>query len=275
MTSFDVSKVSALIEEVAQQVIMPRWQALAPEEVREKAPGDLVTEADTQAEARIEDGLRALLPGVPVVGEERVAREPHWLEKLHAEPRFWIVDPIDGTRNFVDGDRRFAIMVAHVWSGQVTDAWVYLPALGRMAVAERGSGVWLNGERVAPVTAPGDFSTLVGAVHGGRLPEPWKERVRANVKKLRENRPAFCAGFDYVELLRGAVHLSLFSRTFPWDHVPGALLVVEGGGRAARFDGSPYLDSAFVPPSQGYGILTAMSGEMWRLAHSGLFGEDI
>lgn len=274
MTGIDVDKVTALLEVVAQEVIMPRWQALAPEQVREKSPGDLVTEADTEAEVRIEDGLRSLLPGVLVVGEERVAAEPHWLDKLQHESRFWIVDPIDGTRNFVDGDVRFGTMVAHVWSGQVTDAWIYLPALGRIAVAERGSGAWINGERVEGNAQPLALNAMIGAVHGGRLPPPWKERVRANVKKLRENRPAFCAGFDYVELLRGQVHISMFSRTFPWDHVPGAFLAEEGGGRAARFDGSSYLASAFAPPEQGYGILTAMSDAAWRTACAGLFGES-
>lgn len=274
MTGIDVGKVTSLIEQVAQEIIMPRWRALLPEQVREKNPGDLVTEADTQAEVSIEDGLRALLPGVLVVGEERVAAEPHWLERLQHESRFWIVDPIDGTRNFVDGDARFGTMVAHVWSGQVTDAWIYLPALGRMAVAEQGSGTWLNGERVKIDTSPAEFSAMIGAVHGVRLPSPWKERVRDSVKKLKENRPAFCAGFDYVELLRGQVHVSMFSRTFPWDHVPGAFLVEEGGGRAGRFDGTAYLASAFVPPAQGGGILTTMSDANWRTAHAALLGDN-
>lgn len=273
MTGINVDKVSALLETVAAEIIMPRWQALAPEQVREKNPGDLVTEADTEAESRIEDGLRSLLPGVLVVGEERVAAEPHWLDKLQHESRFWIVDPIDGTRNFVDGDARFASMLAHVWNGQITHAWIYLPALKRMVTAEQGSGAWINGTQVKADTSPPDFSAMIGAVHGGRLPSPWKERVHANVKKLKENRPAFCAGFDYVELLQGHVHLSMFSRTFPWDHVPGAFLVEEGGGRAARFDGSSYLKSAFVPPSQGYGILTAMSDAAWQTAYASLFGE--
>ena len=110
---------------------------------------------------------------------------------------------------------------------------------------------------------------MVGSAHTGRLPPPLRETVRANLKRIKDNRPAFCAGYDYLALLHGRRHFTLYSRTLPWDHLPGALLVSEAGGKAARFDGQPFLDAAFKP---GPGILSAMSEGVWKRAHETLFG---
>lgn len=269
MTTPDIEHVAALIREVALEVVLPRWRRLTPEEVREKAPGDLVTDIDMAAEARLEDGLKALTPGVPVIGEERVAALPHLLDELPGLPHAWIVDPIDGTANYVRGQEAFAVMVSYVVGGRVAAAWVYLPAFDEMASAEAGSGAWINGGRVRPPELSDDPAEMVGSAHTGRLPPLLREAVRANLKRIKDNRPAFCAGFDYLALLHGRRHFTLYSRTLPWDHLPGALLVTEAGGKAARFDGEPFLDAAFKP---GPGILSAMSDWVWRRAQEALFG---
>ncbi len=270
MTTPDIDHVAALVREVALEVVLPRWRRLTPEEVREKAPGDLVTDIDMAAEARLEDGLKSITPGVPVIGEERVAALPHLLDELPGLPRAWIVDPIDGTANFVRGQEAFAVMVAYIAGGRVAASWVYLPAFDEMAAAEAASGTWINGVRATPPDLADDPALMVGSAHTGRLPPPLREAVRANLKRIKDNRPAFCAGYDYLALLHGRRHFTLYSRTLPWDHLPGALLVSEAGGKAARFDGQPFLDEAFKP---GPGILSAMTDRVWRRAREVLLGD--
>ena len=127
---------------------MPRFGTLSPSEIREKKPGDLVTVADLAAEQLITAGLKEILPGVPVVGEEAVSADPAVQQQIATAERAWIVDPLDGTSNFAKGRAMFAIIVALVERGQAIGGWIYDPINGRKASAEKGEGAWLGEERV-------------------------------------------------------------------------------------------------------------------------------
>ncbi|NKB46009.1 MAG: hypothetical protein GKS03_17240 [Alphaproteobacteria bacterium] len=94
--------VEQLILSVSVSTILPRYQSLTKEEIRTKTgPGDLVTIADEEAEQKLAEGLVALLPGSTVIGEEAVAADPAVLDHLSRPGAVWIIDPIDGTANFV------------------------------------------------------------------------------------------------------------------------------------------------------------------------------
>ncbi|WP_322973201.1 inositol monophosphatase family protein, partial [Peterkaempfera griseoplana] len=111
-----LEKVAEILAETAAEVIEPRFRALSCGEVMEKAPGDLVTVADREAELIIAERLRALLP-VPVVGEEAVSADPLLVKAVCSEPAVWLVDPLDGTGNFVAGKGDYAVMAALVRGG--------------------------------------------------------------------------------------------------------------------------------------------------------------
>ena len=146
----DTAAVAALLRAAADEAVLPRWRALRPEQVATKSrPDDLVTVADTEAEAIITAGLRELSPGTPVIGEEAVAADPSLLDGLTTLPAYWLVDPVDGTGNFVDGSPDFGVMAAYVESGEVAAAWIWLPVHDHLAVAVRGAGATLDGEVVA------------------------------------------------------------------------------------------------------------------------------
>lgn len=263
----DIEAVSRLVREVAAGVVLPRWKQLAPGDVQEKEPGDLVTIADREAEARITDGLRALLPGVPVIGEEAVAAHPHLMQDLRTLPALWFVDPVDGTQNFVRGDDRFAVMVTYLHGGQTAASWIYLPVQDRLAVAERGSGTRMNGERVLLPHPPASIHDLIAAAHIKRMAEPLRGQVQERLKQFASNRPAYCAGYDYLALLDGRRHFLLYNRTLPWDHAPGALLASEAGGHAARFDGGPFDPLAL----EAMGLLVAPDNASWSRVRAALF----
>src|SRR3954466_2597087 len=108
-----VDAVAAVMGEVARTIILPRYKQLAEGEVRAKThPADFVTIADEESERALTESLTALVPGSIVVGEEAVAADPTVLERLLHHDPLWIVDPIDGTANFVNGNPAFAVMVA-------------------------------------------------------------------------------------------------------------------------------------------------------------------
>src|SRR5262249_41196466 len=144
----DIERVSALITEVAAEEIMPRYAKLAAADVREKAPGDIVTIADEATEHRLSPQLIEMLPGSCVLGEEGVARSPELLERLGGDAPIWVIDPVDGTTNFAQGEGDFGVMVALVRHDSVLAGWIHDPRRREMLTAERGSGAWLGSTRL-------------------------------------------------------------------------------------------------------------------------------
>lgn len=267
----DMDRVCGLIREVAATAVMPRWQQLEKHEISEKAAGDFVTAADHEAEALLIKGLKDLTPYAAVVGEEGASADPALLHDLAALPRLWILDPVDGTQNFIRGSDRFCIMVAYLEHGVVRASWIYLPVRDQMAVAEFGGGTEINGQRVYPPALPPTVGGMIGAAHVKRLPEPLRTTVKDNLRQFAANKPAYCAGFDYVALLEGKRHFSLYNRTLPWDHAPGTFLLAEAGGKSARFDGRAFEPADLDEYGKGWGLLSAPTAESWAQIHAALF----
>src|SRR5690606_21515233 len=88
---------------------------------------DLVSRVDREVEAWLQPELEALLPGSLVIGEEATHADPSRLARLSSEQWVWLVDPIDGTRGFVEGTDHFGVMVALLEHGQTRAAWIDLP----------------------------------------------------------------------------------------------------------------------------------------------------
>lgn len=267
---FSPESVTAILAEVAESEILPRFRALESHEVQRKESGELVTVADEAAERAIEARLRDLHPGALVVGEEAVAKEAAVLEALAGPEPVWLIDPIDGTGNFAAGRPLFAVMVALVQRGETLAAWIHDPLAPQTAVAEAGSGAWL-GERRLSVEAGGPLETLAGSLHGGmfataemkRLIERRRDRLQV-IKSLR------CAGHEYIRMAEGERQFSLFTKMMPWDHAPGMLIHREAGGYGRRLDGVPYSAAS----QEGGGILIAPDQASWEALHDTLFEDS-
>ena len=223
-----------LIQDVAAQVITPRFRALTDEQVMEKNPGDLVTVADREAEVLITRALHADDPSVLVVGEEACAADAELLGRIEGTDHAWTVDPVDGTKNFVHGSRHHAVMIAELRGGETVRAWIWQPELGDAYVAERGAGLYRNGERVpvrpdVPVDDPAALRALTS-----------RPADQGPCGDLTLAPTAWCCGVDYPWLATGEADALLYTRTFPWDHAPGSLFVAETGGVVRHLDGTDY-----------------------------------
>lgn len=227
----ETDAVLTLIKDVAEEVVTPRFRALAAEEIHEKGPGDLVTIADREAEHRITEALQAAYPRALVLGEEATAADPSVLDRFQTADHAFTLDPVDGTKNFVRGSRDHAVMVAELRGGGVVRSWIWQPQHQRAYVAERGAGAWCNGERL--VRPP------VGAdVRGVTSRGNWLGRALGTLRALELTWT--CCGVDYPKVVEGAADYALYGRGKPWDHAPGSLLLAEAGGHVGTFDGSPY-----------------------------------
>ncbi len=222
-------EVSALIQDVADRVIQPRFRALASDEVMQKRPGDLVTVADREAEAELTAALRAATPGSMIVGEEASFAEPHLLDGLGEAEHAWVIDPVDGTRNFAAGKEDYGVIVAEVRHGETTRGWIWQPRHGQLYVAERGAGATRNGEalpRIVPRQAPWDAAV-------------WPRLRREDDPRLHLRPTRGSCAIDYPALARGELDALAYRTINPWDHLAGALLVTELGG-VAKVDGERY-----------------------------------
>ncbi|MBR8743858.1 inositol monophosphatase [Nocardiopsis sp. MG754419] len=261
--TIDIDTVTKILREAAQESILPRFRSLRGDEVAEKAPGEIVTVADREAEATIARRLRELVDA-PVVGEEAASADPALPDALRTEPTVWLVDPLDGTRNFVHGHEEFAVMAALVRGGRTVASWILRPTLDRVYTAEQGSGAWCDGRRLHRSPAPADPARLRGVALSRFLPPAQRAHVEAATDRFAEvGAGSSCAGVDYARLVEGALDFVLFHRTLPWDHAPGGLLLTEAGGVALRPEGDPYR-----PGDDRPGLLDAADPRTWRTVRS-------
>jgi fructose-1,6-bisphosphatase/inositol monophosphatase family enzyme len=244
MAPLNVDAVTALVREASDTLILPRFQNLRPEDIEDKSTSpdreDLVTTVDREVEAWLTRALTRLEPGATVIGEEAVHARPELLDHIVADDPIWLVDPIDGTKNFARGRDGFGLMVARVLAGRTVSGWILLPARGEMFVAEAGAGAWLNGARVSvPATASPPAPT--GTLFVRYMPVD----LRASVTAIASERfgivaDSACAAVEYTEVLRGRQDFAVYYRLLPWDHAAPALILSEAGGCVDHQDGRPY-----------------------------------
>ena len=111
-----IEQVAFAVREVGTTEVVPRFRSLASGDITEKSRGDFVTIADQECERVLSARLREIRE-LPVVGEEASALDPSLLDLVDAAPAVWVIDPIDGTSNFVAGNVNFVVMVALIEAG--------------------------------------------------------------------------------------------------------------------------------------------------------------
>jgi len=261
-----IFSVSNLLQEAAETYILPVF-GKREANPQEKSPGEWVTEADRASEAFLEPALRSLIAGSLVVGEEAASADPGVLDRLTDDGSIWLIDPLDGTSNFASGISPFAIMVALVRNGDTVASWVLDPVTNQLSVSERGSGSWINGERITVGENSPELALMNGAVLRRFLPQELAEHVNTVESRFANlSHGSKCAGFDYPAIANGSMDFALYWRTLPWDHAPGVLFLQEAGGHATRPDGSEYL----VADHARSGLLVARNEETWATVKSTL-----
>lgn len=255
----DIDAVAEAIQEVAALTITPRFGRLTSDQLTEKSPGEVVSEADLDCEAQLSERLRDI-DDIPIVGEESASADPSLLRLVREAPAAWVVDPLDGTGNFARASVDHAVIVARVEKGRTVAGWAWMPAREELFVTELGSGAWWNGQRVE-ARPPQHESGLAGVVKTRFLPGDVAARIEANGDRFAEHLPGWnCTGVDYPKLVLGDVDFLFYWRTLPWDHAAAALFATEAGCGAVRPDGRPY-----HPGDESAGLLVAHDEGMARI----------
>lgn len=260
-----IDQVSKIIQEVADEYILPRFRNLGSNDIAFKIGDDPVTIADKEAEIALSTRLLGLLPGSKVVGEEAFSANQSLLNSFFSESPVWIIDPIDGTRNFVSGSSEFGVIVALAERNQTIAGWIYDPSSKEVLTTEKGSGVWHKGQRLN-VLGPQKLANMHGFL-GDRLMDFYKKSNNNN--NLQPVFNVMTAGsHEYPQLLlnrqhfgknRPQVHFrASYAYATPWDDAAGVLMHQEAGGYAAFWNGEPYM-----PSEMHRGIALAPDKDSW------------
>ncbi len=221
------------VRDVAIREIVPRFRRVA---AITKADGSVVTEADFAAQHALVDALRRIEP-LPVMAEEMHGDEQRAV--FAGSPRFWCIDPLDGTKNFSEGVALFSVSVALMQDGRPVLGTVDDPMADEAFHAVRGAGAWLNGVRLAlPAQGP-------------RLREALAEvslrretaRLRGALKRERPYaRRVMCgsAAIAWCHLAAARTDVMLHSGQKMWDWAAGSLILEEAGGFLAGLHEDDY-----------------------------------
>ncbi|HEX2552092.1 MAG TPA: inositol monophosphatase [Microvirga sp.] len=242
----DALALDALLREAAHAEILPRFRRLSTDAVRHKSSAhDLVTDADEAAEAFVTARLRRQFPQAVIVGEEAAAKDPAILDRLKDADLAFVLDPVDGTKNFASGLTLFAIMAAVVVRGEVVAGVIHDPVGGDTALAVRGEGAWIQGAedrqadlRVSAPPASIAQASACASLH--YLPRETRASVGAKLAQLAVAVCYRCCAHEFRLLAAGHYDFAFYSKLLPWDIAAGWLLHREAGGYAARVDGTPY-----------------------------------
>ncbi|RMD63945.1 MAG: inositol monophosphatase [Alphaproteobacteria bacterium] len=207
-------------------------------QVSRKGPADFVSAADLRAEAILREELSRARPDYAWLMEESGGSPGH-----ERAPRRWIVDPLDGTSNFLHGLPHFAISIAAEHDGELVAGVIYDPTKDEMFYAEKGAGAYLNDRRIrvssrrrlnealiatgVPFSGRGDaerFSAELKAVAG----------VSAGIRRWGS------AALDLAYVAAGRYDGYWERDLAPWDTAAGVVLVREAGGHVSRIDGKPF-----------------------------------
>lgn len=207
-------------------------------DVARKADRSVVTEADHAAEAIILAGLRAARPDIPAIAEEEVAAGAVFA----ASDCFWLVDPLDGTREFTDGSPDFAVNIGLVRHGRMALGVVAVPATGELFGGIVGQGAWKrhNGQETAVRArrVPPEGLTVLASRHHGDTSQLDAYLAGRTVAKVMN----FGSSLKFCRLAEGIADLyPRFGRTMEWDTAAPQAVLEAAGGTVCTLDGKPLL----------------------------------
>jgi myo-inositol-1(or 4)-monophosphatase len=228
----------------AGRILMRFYERTDQLTVETKSRNDFVSEVDRAAEAAIVQELRAKFPDHSILGEEGGQQGGR-----HSEFE-WLIDPLDGTTNYLHGFPQFSISIAMKYRGQLEHGLVYDPLREELFTATRGRGAHLNDRRLRVSRRPG----IDGALLGPGIPFRDQAHVDTYLGMLKAlladsagvRRPG-SAALDFAYVAAGRLDGFWELGLSPWDFAAGALLVTEAGGTVTDLaGGNRYLDTGNV-----------------------------
>ncbi|MCX7738926.1 MAG: inositol monophosphatase [Hydrogenothermaceae bacterium] len=237
MSFLQVAKEAAII---GGSILKENFKKIKTADVESKGVRDFVTYVDRLSEERIKNYILSVYPDHSFLGEEE--------GRFGSSEFVWIVDPLDGTKNYISGFEIFAVSVALQREEECLVGAIYVPMLDKLYYAERGGGSYLNGQRVRVSSRP-----VGNAVVATGFPFRDTEELDSYMAMLRDafitfsgvRRPG-AAAIDLAMVAEGVFDGFFEMKLSVWDIAAGTLLVEEAGGKFTDFQGKKDLSSGNV-----------------------------
>jgi len=263
-----IEHVASALHEVADAQLLPCFRELGSAAFSGDAER-LTRVTARKAEAQLSSRLLTLVPGARIVAAQEVRRAPDLRRQLR-DGYVWLVDALDGSANFAAALSPFSMQIALLRNGETLLAWVYAPLKSELAIAERGAGAFLGGQRLRLQGSTAALEELRGRILSETLPAKLAKQTQPRSADIGQVQPGIgSTGSEYISLLRQHLHFTLYWRALPWRHAAGCLLLTEAGGRVARFRGSDY-----QVWDERNGLLVAASPQLWSEAQRALFSDS-
>ncbi len=223
-------------------ILKENFKKIKKEDVEYKARKDFVTYVDKKSEERIRNFILSVYPEHAFLGEEEGVIGNKESEYI------WIVDPLDGTKNYINGFDIYAVSVALKKGNEIIAGSIYIPMLDKLYWAGKGKGAFLNGERIQVSDRPKEMAIIATG-----FPFRYVEEIDRYLKAFREamirfsavRRPG-AAAVDLALTAEGVFDGFFEMKLSVWDIAAGSLLVEEAGGVFTNFEGKKELDGNVV-----------------------------
>jgi myo-inositol-1(or 4)-monophosphatase len=217
----------------AGEVICRNFHNLARSDIQAKGKNDFVTRVDKESEAIIKNAISKNFPNHRVLAEETGY-------SAEASEFLWVIDPLDGTTNFIQGIPHFAVSMALLRNGTVIFGLIYDPLLRECFHAHANQGAFLNNERIA-VSCTGKMSLALGSTgfpfKAPQFLEQYTNVFKIMLSQCQDLRRCGSAALDLAYTACGRYDFFWESFLMPWDFLAGKLLVAEAGGLSGDFAG--------------------------------------
>jgi myo-inositol-1(or 4)-monophosphatase len=204
--------------------------------VREKSPANLVTEADLASQETIVGVIQSRFPDHGFLGEEELDRSSD------GQPYRWIIDPLDGTANYVHGFPYFAVSIGLECAGEMLVGVIFDPTRDEMFVAQQGQGAWLNEQLIRPSSVEALERAFVVASLPSAIDasHPAVGRVLRVLPRAQTLQRTGSAALNLAYVACGRIDAFWSTSLKPWDVAAGFLIVLEAGGAITTTDGVPF-----------------------------------
>lgn len=252
----------------AGEVIVRSMNRLHQLEVKRKERNDFVTEVDLRAESEIVSIIRNAYPDHGILAEESgMSQSANGIKNAQGQDEFvWIIDPLDGTTNFIHGFPQFGVSIGLQRRGRMECAVIYDPLRQELFTATQGGGAQLDDRRIRVSQQPSLEGALIGTGFPYRANMQWIDAYMGMFKDLTQEaaglrRPG-AASLDLAYVAAGRLDGFWELGLSPWDTAAGMLLITEAGGRISTLNGSEYQHQGHVVagnPKIHAALLTAIA----------------
>ncbi len=248
-----VLNVAVEAAHAAANIMRRQMQHVDAIPVERKARHDYVTEVDRACEAEIVREIKRFYPDHAFLCEEGGTDGDN--------EAVWVIDPLDGTSNYLHGIPHFAVSIAQQVKGRSEHAVVYDPIREELFTASRGSGAYLNNKRIRVSSRSGLDGAILATAFPFRQPDmlvTYSRIFQSVLTKVEDFRRAGTASLDLTWVAAGRLDGFFEIGLKPWDVAAGTLIVREAGGVVLDFDGNDAVEEAGTIIAAPYKVMTAL-----------------